>query len=393
MWLNGIVYLDVVSVDASFDNLARHMNTIPFYALAPQHDEIKEKLQAALEGVLQSNWYVLGTACENFEKEFKAYHSVPHCVAVGNGLDALYLSLRALDIGPGDEVIVPAHTYVATWLAVSRAGATIVPVDVDQHTWQMEAGPVAQTITARTRAIMPVHLYGFMCDMQAMARLANSHNLKVVEDNAQGTGATYQGKKAGTFGDCGAFSFYPTKNLGALGDGGAVLCSNNEVRLRIAALRNYGQQERYDATVEGINSRLDEIQAAVLSVKLAQLEKWNERRREIAGWYLSALGGISEVTLPDFQKDVIPSYHIFPVRATERDGLQKHLTAKGIQTMIHYPKPPFRQQVYTQFLKWAESFPVADILANTELSLPIWPGMTHAMVERIGREVKAFYHS
>jgi dTDP-4-amino-4,6-dideoxygalactose transaminase len=380
-------------VDTSFSNFVHHVMQIPFYSLTPQHDEVSQQLRAAFEDVLQSNWYVLGKACHTFEEKFAAYHTVPYCVTTGNGLDALYLSLRALGVGPGDEVIVPAHTYVASWLAVSRAGASIVPVDVDQRTWQLEARQVATAITSRTKAVMPVHLYGLMCDMQAMMQLAKQHNLRVIEDSAQATGASCHGKRAGTFGDCGAFSFYPTKNLGALGDGGAVLCSHRELQLRLTALRNYGQHEKYDAVVEGVNSRLDELQAAMLSAKLALVEKWNEQRREIARWYSSALSGVSEIKLPLVNKDVTPSYHLFPISVAQRELLQKHLTANGIHTMIHYPKPPFRQQVYNRFLERADTLPVADGLAKTELSLPIWPGMNEAMVTYIGDQVKAFYQS
>jgi dTDP-4-amino-4,6-dideoxygalactose transaminase len=270
-----VEYLDVAGGEGSLDNLAEMK--LPFYSPEPQHATIRKEMETAFHQVLSGNWFVLGKELEAFEKEFAGYHTSRFCIGVGNGFDAIFLSLKALEIGPGDEVIVPAHTYIATWLAISRAGATVVPVDADPKTWLIDCGLIEKSITSKTKAILPVHLYGFPCDMEKIKPIADRHNLKIIEDNAQAAGASVNKKKTGSLGHCSAFSFYPTKNLGALGDGGAVITDDEEVYNRILAYRNYGQKSKYNTELKGVNSRLDEMQAALLRIKLPLLDEWNNK--------------------------------------------------------------------------------------------------------------------
>lgn len=367
------------------------MERIPFYNLSPQHDPIRQQLREALDNVLATDWFVLGSALSSFEAEFARYHATNFCVGTGNGLDALYLSLRAAGIGPGDEVIVPAHTYIATWLAVSRTGATPVPADVHESTWLLDPKAVRHSLSAKTKAIIPVHLYGCMCAMEDLMAIAKAHTLTVVEDCAQSAGAKLRNQMAGAFGDAGAFSFYPSKNLGALGDGGAVISQSETLTARIRALRHYGQKQRYDSQEQGVNSRLDEMQAAVLQLKLQHLHWWNEQRRQIAAWYQEELSGIDEIILPQIEAGSEAVYHLFPVRAKQRDALQKFLAGCGIETLIHYPLTPFQQQAYQEMHIASGDFTVAETLASSLLSLPIWPGMTPEMVQRITLNVRKFY--
>ncbi|HET7776282.1 MAG TPA: DegT/DnrJ/EryC1/StrS family aminotransferase, partial [Azospira sp.] len=312
---------------------------IPFLDLQGLNQTLAPQLQAALARVLDSGWFILGQEVEAFEAEFAAYCQAEHCIGVANGLEALHLILRAYDIGPGDEVIVPANTFIATWLAVSYAGATLVPVEPLAATGNMDPAVVAAAISPRTKAIMPVHLYGQTAEMAPLMVLAETHGLKVIEDAAQAHGATCQGRRAGSLGHAAAFSFYPGKNLGALGDGGAVTTSDPVLAERLRLLRNYGSRTKYRNEEPGFNCRLDELQAAFLRAKLPLLDGWNQRRAQIAGRYLAGLQE-SGLVLPQVASGHGPVWHLFVVRSQQRDALQAALAEAGVQTAIHYPVPP-----------------------------------------------------
>jgi dTDP-4-amino-4,6-dideoxygalactose transaminase len=350
---------------------------VPFLDLKPSYDELRDELDAALLRVARSGWYILGEEVERFEGAFTAYVGAGHCVGVANGLDALVLALRALDIGPGDEVIVPSNTYIATWLAVSQVGATPVPVEPDAKTHNIDPGLVEAALTSRTRALLPVHLYGQPADLDPLLELARARGLKVVEDAAQAQGATYKDARIGGHGDAVAWSFFPTKNLGALGDAGAVTTNDAAVADRIRVLRNYGSREKYVCEVRGVNSRLDPMQAAALGVKLKHLDAWNERRRRLARRYIDALAG-SGVGLPATPQWCESVWHQFVIRVGDRDGLQRHLAAEGIGTLIHYPIPPHLQGAYGDGGHPSGSLPIAEGLAREVLSLPISPQLSDA---------------
>jgi dTDP-4-amino-4,6-dideoxygalactose transaminase len=324
---------------------------------------------------MESGWYLLGSELEAFEVEFAAYCGARHCVGVGNGLDALHLILRGMGIGPGDEVIVPAHTYIATWLAVSYTGATPVPVETDAATYNLDPERIEEAITGRTRAIMPVHLYGQPADMDRINALARRHGLKVIEDAAQAHGARYKGRRAGSLGDAAGFSFYPGKNLGAMGDGGAVVTSDGELAERVRMLRNYGSRIKYRHEVMGYNSRLDEVQAALLRVKLKRLDDWNARRSRIAGRYNESLAG-SGLTLPVVPAWAESAWHLYVVRSNSRRDLTECLDRNGIGWLIHYPVPPHLQEAYRGLGHSAGSLPVAELLAEEVVSLPMGPHMS-----------------
>ena len=367
------------------------MNPIPFYSLEHQHRQIRKEMDEIFGQIVNKNWFVLGEDLRAFEKEFAAYHHSKYCVGVGNGFDAIFLSLKALGIGDGDEVIVPAHTYIATWLAVSRTGAIPIPVDADSSSWLMDVNLIEKAITAKTKAVVPVHLYGFPCDMEAIMKIAERFNLKIIEDNAQAAGASQREKKTGSFGQCNAFSFYPTKNLGALGDGGAVVTNDEKVYELLLSYRNYGQQKKYNTILKGINSRLDELQAAFLRIKLLHLDEWNIERKELAKIYYQQLHGISDLSFPFPVAGADPVHHIFSLRSAHRDQLNDFLTSVGVEAMIHYPQLPYQQEAYKELAIPTGSFPVAESIANQQLSLPIWPGMTEDNVTLICRHIKSFY--
>ncbi len=348
---------------------------IPFLDLRAAYLELKPEIDDAVARVLSSGWYILGEEVEAFEAEWAAYCEAKHAVGVANGLDALHLALRALGVGPGDEVIVPSNTYIATWLAVSQCGATPVPVEPDARTYNIDPARIEQAITPATRVIMPVHLYGQPADMDPILAIARKHSLRVVEDAAQAHGARYKGQRIGTHGDVVAWSFYPGKNLGALGDGGAITTNDPEIADRIRVLRNYGSRVKYQNEVQGYNSRLDPIQAAVLRVKLRVLDEWNGRRRGIAQRYSESLAG-SELILPHVPDWADPVWHLFVVRHPNRDQLQQRLAQAGIQTMIHYPIPPHKQQAYVKERFGEMQLPLASQLADEVLSLPMGPQMT-----------------
>lgn len=341
---------------------------------------------------LQSGWYIMGQQLTAFEEAYARYSQVSQCIGVANGLDALTLSLRALGVGPGHEVIVPANTYVASWLAVSAVGATPVPADADIHTYNIDIQQIESVITPQTRAIMPVHLYGSPCNMPAIMAIAARHHLWVVEDNAQAQGARWQGQPTGSFGHGNATSFYPTKNLGALGDGGAITTSDPALANHLRMLRNYGAARKYHHEVQGTNSRLDEVQAAWLALKLQTLDTTNTQRQALAALYQQELAGVGDLILPWQQAAAEPVYHIFCVRTPSRDALQQFLAHQGIETMVHYPVPPYLQPAYEALGYGPMDFPVATALAATSLSLPIGPYLSADEVVYITSKIKEFFH-
>ena len=353
---------------------------VPFLDLQAAYLELKGELDEAVARVLASGWYLLGSELDAFESEFAAYVGVKHCVGVGNGLDALHLSLRALEIGPGDEVLVPSNTYIATWLAVSYAGATPVPVEPDPRSYNLDPSRLEAALTERTKAIVPVHLYGQPADMDPILDFAALHGLKVLEDAAQAHGARYKGRRVGALGDAAGWSFYPGKNLGALGDGGAVTTNDSDLAERVRVLRNYGSKVKYINEMPGFNSRLDELQAAVLRVKLRYLDAWNKRRQKVAAHYLGALPGAA-IELPSVSAWADPVWHLFVVRSPERDLLQERLRERGVSTLVHYPIPPHLQGAYRDMKRPEGSFPKSEQLHQQVLSLPIGPHLSDEQVE------------
>lgn len=362
---------------------------IPFLDLSLQHREIADDLQAAIARVLESGWFVAGAELDRFEREFAAYCGVEHCIGVGNGLDALHITLRAYDIGPGDEVIVPSNTFIATWLAVTYAGAIPVPVDPEPDTHNVDPSALAKAISSRTKAIIPVHLFGHPARMTAINDIARQHGLKVIEDAAQAHGALCHGEKAGGLGDAAAFSFYPGKNLGALGDGGAVTTNDTELAQRIRLLRNYGSKKKYQHELPGYNSRLDEMQAAILGVKLKRLDEWNEKRSRLAERYLAGLRNCN-LRLPAPLQGYVPVWHLFVVRSADRDRLRSHLSKREIETQIHYPTAPHLQGAYASLGFSRGDFPVAELLQDEVLSLPMFPHMTDAQADRVIEAIRAW---
>jgi dTDP-4-amino-4,6-dideoxygalactose transaminase len=346
---------------------------IPFLDLHATYAELREELDATWHRVMDSGWYLLGRELEAFESEYAAYCGTKHCIGVANGLDALHLSLRACDIGPGDEVIVPSNTYIATWLAVSHAGAKPVPVEPDIRTYNLDSALIRAAITPRTKAILPVHLYGQPADMDPIMAIAAEHGLTVIEDAAQAQGARYKGRRTGSLGHAAGHSFYPGKNLGAFGDGGAVTTNDDDLAAKVRLLRNYGSKVKYQNEVKGYNSRLDELQAAFLRVKLRHLDAWNARRAKIAALYLESLRDIPDLVLPHVPAWADPAWHLFVVRHPERDALQSALTAASIGTLIHYPVPPHLSEAYTDARIAKGTLPLAEAIAATTLSLPGGP--------------------
>jgi dTDP-4-amino-4,6-dideoxygalactose transaminase len=355
---------------------------VPFLDVGAAYRELAPEIDAAVADGLASGWYVLGEGVAAFERAFAGYCGAGGCLGVANGLDALRLILQALGIGPGDEVVVPSHTFVATWLAVSQVGAVPVPAEVDPATCLLDPDAAAAAIGPRTRAILPVHLYGSVADLAALGALAARHGLALVEDAAQAHGARRDGHRVGASGIA-AWSFYPGKNLGALGDGGAVTSGDAALMERVAMLRNYGSREKYVHAALGLNSRLDELQARILSVKLAHLDAWNDRRRAIAARYLEALAHLDGLRPLAIPPGVEPVWHIFPVFTARRDALQRHLAARGVQSLIHYPIPPHAQACYAGIGHAPGSLPVAERLAREQLSLPIGPQMTAGQVDAV----------
>ena len=355
---------------------------VPFLDLHAACAELRPEIDAAIARVLDSGWYILGPEVEAFEAEFAGYCQADHAIGLANGLDALHLALRAMDVGPGDEVIVPSNTYIATWLAVSQCGAVPVPVEPDPGTHNIDPARIEAAITPRTRVILPVHLYGQPADLDPILAIARKHGLRVLEDGAQAHGARYKGRRIGGHGDAVAWSFYPGKNLGALGDGGAVTTNDAQIADRLRVLRNYGSRVKYVNEVAGYNSRLDPLQAAVLRVKLAHLDDWNARRTALAQVYLDGLRdtGLVLPHVPDWAQ---PAWHLFVVRHRQRDDLQRALTEAGIGSLIHYPIPPHKQQAYADAGYPADAFPLANRLAEEVLSLPMGPQMALDQVDTV----------
>lgn len=365
------------------------VQSIPYFSLERQYLTLEPEISDAVREVFSSGNFILGTQVRNFESAYAAYTGVSEAIGTGNGLDALVLALMALGIGPGDEVIVPSNTYFATWTAVSRVGAKPVPVEPDFLLIQSEQ--IQMAITDRTRAIIVVHLYGFVCEMEPIMRLAREAGIWVIEDNAQGHGATYQSKTTGSLGDLAATSFYPTKNLGAAGDGGMVTTQSTELAEKIRHLRNYGSPQRDVLSTIGLNSRLDELQAAILLRKLHHLPRWVQRRQEMAAQYYGELQGVGDLQCYFQTATTSPSFHVFPVYTQHRNSLAKYLASIGIGTLVHYPTPPYLQPVYQQQYEGL-SFPVADNQASTQLSLPIWPELTDSEIERVCSAIKEFFN-
>ena len=356
---------------------------VPFLDLQTPHFELRRELEAAFRRVLESGWYILGKEVTAFESEFAAYCGVKHCIGVGNGLDALHLVLRAYGIGQGDEVIVPANTYIATWLAVSHAGATPIPVEPLITTYNMDPDGIEAAITPYTRAVIPVHLYGQPADMDPIMAIAKKHGLKVIEDAAQAHGAYYKDQRTGGLGHAAGFSFYPGKNLGALGDGGAVTTNDDALAEQIRVLHNYGSRTKYHNEVKGFNSRLDALQAALLQVKLKHLDKWNIRRTQIAAAYMESLPGYNLI-LPTVANWAKPVWHLFVVRTTEREQLQQQLHHSGIDTMIHYPIAPHLQPAYAAESRYTKGMlSVTETIHDSVVSLPIGPFMTDKQIAHV----------
>ena len=364
---------------------------VPFLDLNAVYTELKTEMDAAYKRVMDSAWFITGNELETFECEFAAYCNVKHCIGVGNGLDALHLILKAYGIGHGDEVIVPANTFIATWLAVSYTGAVPVPVEPDGRTYNLDPSRVETAITEKTRAIMPVHLYGQVADMDPIVDVARKHDLAVIEDAAQAHGARYKERMSASLGNVAGFSFYPGKNLGALGDAGAIVTNDDALALEIRKLRNYGASKKYHHEVVGYNSRLDEIQAAFLRAKLPKLDEWNQLRRTVAAYYVENLAGIPGLILPFVPEWTEPVWHIFAVRTKQRDEFQQFLKKQGIGTIIHYPIPPHLSAAYANLGYSKNDFPISEELALTELSLPMGPHITVEQREYVVEKICEFF--
>lgn len=345
----------------------------------------------AFRKVFDRNWFVLGREVDAFEREYSQYSGTPHCVTVGNGLDALTLCLLSCGIGPGDEIIVPAHTYLATWLAVTRTGATPVGVDVDLKTCNIDVEKIPERISSKTKAVIPVHLYGHPCNMTRLDELSQQFKIGIIEDNAQAHGAMWRERKTGTFGSINATSFYPTKNLGALGDGGAVTTADPAKADFVRRYRNYGLTDKTQMLVQGMNSRLDELQAAFLRIKLLYLDEWNKERRRLAGIYLAELQDLGDLTLPLADKESLHVYHLFVIQTRFRDELRNHLKNAGIETLIHYPIPPHLQEAFQGLKYHRGDFPHSERLAETIMSLPLWPGLKDEQVHRVAAAIRKFF--
>ena len=362
---------------------------IPFVTFLPMEKELNSELRSAFERVFTRSWYIGGVEDETFEKAFADYCGAKYCIGVGNGLDALMLALKALGIEAGDEVIVPSNTYIATALAVTYVGAKPVFVEPDIKTYNINPKLIEKAITKKTKAIMPVHLYGQACDMDPIMAVAKMYSLKVVEDCAQAHGATYKGKKVGTFGDAAGFSFYPGKNLGALGDAGAVISNDKELADKIRALGNYGSDYKYHHIYKGNNSRLDELQAAMLSAKLPHLERMNIERRRIANKFTEGIKNPKVIT-PYVLPECVPVWHIYAIRCAERDALEKHLNGKEIGTNKHYPISIHLQECYKDLNIPQGALPISEEISSTELSIPLYYGMTDEEIKYIIDAINEF---
>lgn len=363
---------------------------VPYLSFSPQNQLIRPAILEKIQYFFDAEQYILGPEVSAFEKAYAAYNQTTFCVGVANGLDGLMISLQALNIGPGDEVIVPANTYIASWLAVSQVGAAPVPVEPDLATYNIDPERVEAAITPKTKAIMPVHLYGQPCNMPAIMAIADKHGLMVMEDNAQAHGATFNGKLTGSFGQVNATSFYPTKNLGALGDGGAITTNDPAVDQQARLLRNYGSGKKHYNDIIGYNSRLDELQATFLNVKLPYLNTWNRERRQIAAHYFHYLREVPEIILPYILPAAEPVYHIFVIRTSQRGALQQYLKSEGVETAIHYPVPPHLQKAYAHLGYTKGNFPITENIAATCLSLPLYPGLREPQIRYVTEKIQSF---
>jgi dTDP-4-amino-4,6-dideoxygalactose transaminase len=362
--------------------MMKTLAAVPFSDPLAQYVELQDEIDDALRRVLRSGWYVLGEEVDAFEEEYAQWCEARHAVGVASGLDALQLALRAMEVGPGDEVIVPANTYIATWLAVSHCGARPIPVDPGAGSYNIDPAKIERAITPRTRVILPVHLYGEPADLDPILRLAHRHGLRVLEDAAQAHGARYQGRRIGAHSDAVAWSFYPGKNLGAYGDAGAVTTNDPELADRIRILRNYGSREKYVNEARGFNSRLDPLQAAALRVKLIHLDRWNAQRRTIALGYLERLAGTT-LMLPRLCAGLDSAWHLFVVMSRHRDRLKQQLAERGINTLIHYPIPPHLQAAYADHGYSSGNFPRSERIHREVLSLPLFPGIRDEQFEQV----------
>lgn len=366
---------------------------IPFLSFEKMNADVKQQTLSSFESFFDKHWYILGEQVKQFEQDYARFNQTQFAVGVANGLDALIIALKTLNIGEGDEVIVPSNTYIASWLAVSYVGAIPIPVEPNTNTFNINPLLIEAKITAKTKAIMPVHLYGQCCEMDAIMSIATKHKLFVVEDNAQSQGAMYNGKLSGSFGDINGTSFYPGKNLGAFGDAGAITTNTESLATRAAIIRNYGSEKKYYNQELGINSRLDEVQAGFLSIKLNHLADWNTQRNTIAKQYINSLSGLPNLILPVIAEQATSVYHLFVIRTKQRDQLQAFLTEKGIGTLIHYPVPPHLQQAYQSLGYKKGDFPIAEEMADTCLSLPMYPGITTEQVDYICKTIKLFLNA
>ncbi|SES84753.1 DegT/DnrJ/EryC1/StrS aminotransferase family protein [Natronincola peptidivorans] len=363
------------------------MKEVKFLDMESMHQSIKKEIFSALNKAYDSNWFIMGKELANFEKSFAQYCQVKHCIGVGNGLDALHLILRGYGIGEGDEVIIPANTFIATALAVSYAGAVPVLVEPDENAYNINPSLIENAITKKTKAIIAVHLYGQPADMDAINNIAKTYKLKVIEDAAQAHGALYKGRQTGTLGDAAGFSFYPGKNLGALGDGGAITTNDDDLAEKLNLLRNYGSSKKYHHQLKGFNSRLDEVQAVFLNIKLSYMDQWTRERRSIAEEYMKKLKDTKIIT-PYVPEWIDSAWHLFVIRCKKRDQLKKYLANQGIGTMIHYPIPIHLQEAYRELRDG--DFPLTEILSNEVLSLPIWVGMKEEDVDYICQHILTF---
>ncbi|MBK0401728.1 DegT/DnrJ/EryC1/StrS family aminotransferase [Adhaeribacter sp. BT258] len=364
---------------------------IPFLDFEPMNRQMREEVLEAMARVFDSKNYILGPEVEKFEANYAAFNQTRYCIGVGNGLDALRICLMCLEIGPGDEVIVPSNTYIATWLAVSLVGATPVPVEPRIDTYNIDPTLIEAAITPRTKAIIPVHLYGQACEMDTIMKIAKEHNLFVVEDHAQSQGAAFKGILTGNFGHINATSFYPTKNLGALGDAGAIITDDAELARKARMFRNYGSEKKYYNEVIGLNSRLDELQAAILNVKLKYLAYWNAERQKIAALYNQELDGMQGIITPKIAEGATHVYHLYAIQMNDRDKMKDNLAFRDIQTMVHYPLPPHLQAAYRESGYKPGEFPIAEGLAKTYLSLPIYPGLQEDQVKKVCKTIIFFF--
>ena len=356
---------------------------VPFLSFDAQNERVVEESKAVFASFLDSKFYVLGKLTEQFELDYAKYNQVNYAVGISNGLDALHLALKVLGIGPEDEVIVPSNTYIATALAVEMAGAKVIFAEPDEKTYNIDPSQIEKKLTKNTKAIMPVHLYGQACEMDKIMEIANRNSIFVIEDNAQAHSATFNHKITGSFGDVNATSFYPTKNIGAFGEAGAITTDSLEHATASKVWRNYGSEKRYYNMVKGYNNRIDELQAGLLSIKLKYIAEWTANRQELAKRYLSNLTNIKGLVLPQIADGASHVYHLFVVRTDRRDELQNYLDTNGVKTVIHYPIPPHLQKAYNENGFMKGDFPIAEKLSETSLSLPLYPGLKNEQVDYV----------